>query len=255
MANPNHESAAQFLLDARKRGAPGQRIPADFRPTDNEDGLAIQARITALLGQPIGGYKCSLPSAPRPVLLAPIFAPSIVHASPCPVLAIGATVRIEPEIAFVMARDLLPRATPYADSEIRDAIAEARLVLEILGSRYADADSVTFPEMLADGLANQGLLVGPVVRDSWDKELESLRIVINSPWGVLASHEGRHADGHPVRPLYWLANYLARGGTPLLAGTIVTTGSYCGALDVPIDTPLTFSYGDLGSLSATLSRG
>ena len=137
----------------------------------------------------------------------------------------------------------------------RHILTEARLVLEILGSRYADSDSVTFPEMLADGLANQGLLVGPVVRDPWDKELESLRIVINSPWGVLASHEGRHADGHPVRPLYWLANYLARSGTPLLAGMIVTTGSYCGALDVPIDTPLTFLYGDLGSLSATLSRG
>jgi 2-keto-4-pentenoate hydratase len=254
MANPNHESAAQFLLAARKRGAPGQRIPADFRPTDNEDGLAIQARITSLLGQPVGGYKCSLPSASRPVLLAPIFAPAIMHVSPCPVLAIGATVRIEPEIAFVMARDLLPRDSPYAQSEIRNAIGEARLVLEILGSRYSDADSATFPEMLADGLANQGLFVGPVLRDPWDKELESLRIVINSPSAVLASHEGKHADGHPVRPLYWLANYLAKGGTPLRAGMIVTTGSYCGALDVPIDTALTFAYGDLGSLSATLNR-
>ena len=254
MANPNHESAAQFLVAARKRGAPGPRIPAEFRPTDTDDGLAIQGRMTALVGQPVGGYKCSLPSAPRPVLLAPIFAPTIVHASPCPVLAIGPTVRIEPEIAFVMARDLLPRASPYTESEIRNAIKEARLVLEILGSRYSDADSATFPEMLADGLANQGLLVGPVLRDPWDRELESLRIVIDSPSGVLASHEGKHADGHPVRPLYWLANYLAKSGTPLRAGMIVTTGSYCGALDVPIDTPLTFAYGDLGTLSATLTR-
>jgi 2-keto-4-pentenoate hydratase len=54
--------------------------------------------------------------------------------------------------------------------------------------------------------------------------------------------------------LYWLANYLAKDGTPLRAGMIVTTGSYCGALDVPIDTPLTFKYGDLGSLSVTLNR-
>jgi 2-keto-4-pentenoate hydratase len=254
MANPNHESAAQFLLAARKRGTPGPRIPAEFRPTDDDDGLAIQARITALLGEPVGGYKCSLPSAPRPVLLAPIFAPTISHASSCPVLAIGATVRIEPEIAFVMARDLPPRAAPYTQSEIRNAIKEARLVLEILGSRYSDADSATFPEMLADGLANQGLLVGPVLRDPWDKELESLRIVIDSPSGVLASHEGKHADGHPVLPLYWLGNYLAKGDTPLRAGMIVTTGSYCGALDVPIDTPLTFAYGDLGTLSATLTR-
>jgi 2-keto-4-pentenoate hydratase len=105
-----------------------------------------------------------LPSAPRPVLVAPIFAPTIVRASPCPVLATGATVRIEPEIAFVMARDLPPRASPYTQSEIRDAIGETRLVLEILGSRYSDADSATFPEMLADGLANQGLFVGPVLR-------------------------------------------------------------------------------------------
>src|SRR4029450_12628194 len=109
MVNPNDESAAQFLLAARKRGAPGQRIPAEFRPTNNEDGLAIQARVTSLLEQPVGGYKCSLPSASRPILLAPIFAPTIIHESPCPVPASGATVRIEPEIAFVMARDLLPR--------------------------------------------------------------------------------------------------------------------------------------------------
>jgi 2-keto-4-pentenoate hydratase len=57
-----------------------------------------------------------------------------------------------------------------------------------------------------------------------------------------------------VRPLYWLANYLGIGGTPLRAGMIVTTGSYCGAVDVPIDTPLTFAYGDLGTLAATLTR-
>jgi len=254
MANPNHESAAQLLLAARKRGTPGPRIPAEFRPTDIDDGLANQARMTALLGQPVGGYKCSLPSAPRPVLLAPIFAPTIAHASPCPVRAIGATVRIEPEIAFVMARDLLPRASPYTENEIRNAIKEARLALEILGSRYSDPDSATFPEMLADGLANQGLLVGPVLRDPWDRELESLRIVIDAPWGVLATHEGKHADGHPLRPLYWLANYLAVGGTPLRAGMIVTTGSYCGAVDVPTDTPLSFAYGNLGTLSATLTR-
>src|SRR5207244_10990299 len=120
-----------------------------------------------LLEKPIGGYKCSLPSAPRPVLFAPIFAPTIVHASPCPVLAIGPTVRIEPEIAFVMARDLLPRATPYTASEIRNAMKEARLVLEIPGSRYSDADSATFPEMLADGMANPGLLVVPMLPDPW----------------------------------------------------------------------------------------
>jgi 2-keto-4-pentenoate hydratase len=254
MTNRDRELAAQFLLAARKRRTPGPRIPAQFRPADTDDGLAIQVRVTELLGQRVGGYKCSLPSTPRPVSLAPIFAPAITHASPCPVLAVGATARTEPEIAFVMARDLPRRATAYTDSEVRDAIGEVRLVLEILGSRYSDPDSATFPEVVADGLANQGLFVGPVLHDPWNGELGALPIVIDSHADVLATYQGKHPDGHPVRPLYWLANYLATGGTPLCAGMIVTTGSYCGAIDVPLDTPITVAYGDLGTLSATLTR-
>ena len=44
--------------------------------------------------------------------------------------------------------------------------------------------------------------------------------------------------GHPLRPLVWLANYLASHGTGLTAKQVVTTGSYCGMVDVPLDTPL-----------------
>ena len=50
---------------------------------------------------------------------------------------------------------------------------------------------------------------------------------------------------------------LRNGHVPTLelrAGMIVTTGSYCGVLDVPLDTPLTFTYGDLGTLAMTLTR-
>jgi 2-keto-4-pentenoate hydratase len=250
------ESAAQFLVAARKRGGSGARIPEQYRPYDLDSALAIQARVTSLLGEPIGGYKCALPSEARPTLLAPIFVSAIGHdAFPFPVHAVGATVRIEPEIAFVMARDLTrPAGAGHTDREIRDAIKEVRLVLEILGSRYSEPDSATFPELFADGLMNQGLLVGPAVNDPWNRELGSLDIVIDSPSGVLLTHRGKHPDGHPVLPLYWLAKYLADTETPLRAGAIVTTGSYCGAVDVPLDTPFTVAYSDLGTLSATLTR-
>ena len=219
MNNPNHESAAQFLLAARKRGTPGPRIPAEFRPKNDDDALAIQARVTALVGQPIGGYKCSLPTGPRPVFMAPIFSPTISDAPPpFAVRGVGTTAPIEPEIAFVMARDLPKRATAYSDDEIRDAIKEARLVLEVLGSRYSDPSSVTFPEALAEGLRNQGLFVGPVLHDPWNQELEAFPITISTGRRVLATYEGKHDDRHPARPLYWLANYLAMAGTPLAAG-------------------------------------
>ena len=35
---------------------------------------------------------------------------------------------------------------------------------------------------------------------------------------------------------------------------IVTTGSYCGVIDAPLDVPLTVVYGDHGELSVTLTR-
>jgi 2-keto-4-pentenoate hydratase len=253
VTSSDRESAAQFLFAARKRGTPGPRIPVEFRPADIDDALAIQARVTALVGQPVGGYKCSVPSGPRPVSVAPIFAPTIAP-SPYVVLGIDPIARIEPEIAFVMGRDLPTRATPYSEREIRDAIKDVRLVLEILGPRYSEPASVTYPELLADGLANQGLLLGPVLLDPWNSNIETFPIGIRTAAGVVTTYEGQHADKHPLRPLYWLANYLASGDTPLRTGMIVTTGSYCGAVDVPLDIPLTFAFGDLGTLSATLKH-
>jgi len=254
VTNSNQDSAAQFLFAARERGIPGPRIPVEFRPASIDDALAIQARVTSLVGQPVGGYKCSVPTGPRPVSVAPIFAPTIAHASPYYVRGVDAIARIEPEIAFIMADDLPARANPYSEGEVRDAIKDVRLVLEILGPRYSEPASVTYPELLADGLANQGLLVGPVLLDPWNSNIETFPVSIRTANGVLRTYEGQHADQHPLRPLYWLANYLASGDTPLRAGMIVTTGSYCGAVDVPLDTPLTFAFGDLGTLSATLTH-
>jgi 2-keto-4-pentenoate hydratase len=123
-----------------------------------------------------------------------------------------------------------------------------------MGSRYADAPSAAFPELLADFISNQGLFVGPALADPWQRKLDAFPITIRAGDSIFATRDGRHPDGHPLRPLVWLANYLASQGNPLRAGQIVTTGSYCGVIDVPLGKPLTFTYGDLGSLSVTLTR-
>lgn len=247
------DAAARFLLAARQARTPGARLPAELRPSDPVDALAIQARTSELLGMAIGGYKCSAPTTERPVSYAPIYAPAILDASPYPVPGAGAQVRIEPEIALVMGHDLPPRAAPYSDDEVRNAVREARLVLEIIGSRYAEPSAVTFPELLADNVVNLGLYVGPLLHDPWSKNLDRFPITVRTGATTLVERDGRHPDGHPLRALAWLANHLASRGEALKAGLIVTTGSYCGVLDVPVDTPLTFGYGELGTLAVSLT--
>jgi 2-keto-4-pentenoate hydratase len=248
------DRAARHLLAARRSGQPGARLPEPCRPTKLEDALAIQRRVQALLGADGGGWKCSVPAPGREIAFAAIFAPTIGRASPWRVRAQAGVARIEPEIAFVLGRSLPPRGAPYDDSEVRDAIAETRLVLEILGSRYADPAAVTFAELLADQVSNEGLLVGPVLNDGLSRALDAFPITVDAAARPLHRRDGRHPDGHPLRPLLWLANDLARradiGG--LKAGQIVTTGSYAGALEVPIGTPLRVGFGELGAIDIEL---
>jgi 2-keto-4-pentenoate hydratase len=249
------EAAALHLLTARRHRREGPRLPVSCRPEGIEDALAIQRRLALLLDEPVGGWKCSLPT-PERTIVAPIYAGTIFTKAPCSVSPQDKGARIEPEVAFVLAHDLPPRTEPYTEAEVRAAIGETRLVLELMGSRYVDPASLPFPEMLADSAANYGLYVGPVVPKGLDRVLDGFPIAITGPAGAIFSRDGHHPDGHPLRPLVWLANWFATGGAGwrrgLTAGQIVTTGSYVGAVDVPLATPLTVTFGDLGKLEVTL---
>ena len=253
MLDDLQENAARFLAAARESGRPGERLPEAWRPPDLEAALAIQRRVGELLGQPTGGWKCSLPSPAHPIIAAPMLAPTIVRGPSCTVAAVGDTARVEPEVAFILGRDLPRRDRTYSDAEIVAAIAETRLVLELLGSRYADTSSPTWEEMIADSLQNQGLVVGPLVPGGLDAALESMVVVLRGPRGILSTYDGRHGDGHPLRPMCWLANFLAQRDEGLRAGQVVTTGSYAGAIEVPLGQPLSVTFGGLGSISVELN--
>ena len=249
------EAAALHLVAARRNRRAGPRLPESCRPTSDEDALAIQRRVAVLLDDPVGGWKCSLPT-PEKTLVAPIYRATIRTTGPCSVPAQDARARIEPEIAFVLARDLPPRKAPYTEADVRSAIGETRLVLELLGCRYADPAALPFPELLADSASNHGLFVGPAVPRGLDRPLAAFPIAIAGPATAIFARDGRHPDGHPLRPLVWLANWFGTGGSGwnqgLAAGQIITTGSYVGAVDVPLATPLTVTFGELGKLEVTL---
>ena len=135
------KAGEQYLTELRHPGRFGARWPEASRPATLDDALRIQDRMVRVYGQEVGGFKCSVPTAERTVI-APIFAPTIASAGPYFVRAAtpqaGDTARIEPEIALVLGRNLPPRETLYAEAEIRDAVQEVRLVLEVLSGRYLD---------------------------------------------------------------------------------------------------------------------
>ncbi|AOJ07144.1 2-keto-4-pentenoate hydratase [Burkholderia mayonis] len=247
------DGAARHLVAARRAGVAGALLPDACRPDDIETALAIQSRVAELLGEPVGGWKCALPPPGR-VVVAPILSSTIhmfpMSAGPLRVVADTPTVRVEPEIAFVLDRDLPPRGRPYNEDDVRGAIREVRLAIEVLGCRYADPSRATVFELLADGQFNQGLCVGPVVSGGLHATLDVIALEFRG--GLNRSIDGRHPDGHPFKPLLWLVDFLAARGESVRAGQVVTTGSYAGAIDVPLGQRLTVRFGQLGNLSVEL---
>jgi 2-keto-4-pentenoate hydratase len=247
------EQAAQHLFAARKSATPGERLPESCRPSDADSALAIQDRVLELLGDTVGGWKCAVPLPKAPVILSPIPKSGIVRSSRCRVPTSAA--QIEPEVAFVLSRDLPARGTPYSEAELLAAIGESRFVLELLRTSYANKADASSLEILADAYNNLGLLIGPAIPNALERPLETLHVTITGGGRTIHDRDGRHPSGHPLKAFAWLVQFLNSRGQGLTAGEVVTTGSYAGIVDAPVGVPLRVQLGDLGVIEVEFITG
>lgn len=248
-------NAACFLAARRASGEQGARLPDDCRPQSLDDAFDIQAEVTRHLSARIGAWKCALPLEGR-LTAAPIYARTVHTGSPCAVFARDGHVRVEPELAFILGRDLPVRAEPYSQAEADNAIARTHIALELIDSRYtpAEAAQASFAEKLADGLVNQGLFLGPEVDAGQSCTATDLPIRVHHASGAERLHAGHHPNGLPRSPLYWLVEFLRSRGQGLHAGQAVITGSYAGSFTLPLNDGIAIQYGELGSLAVHFTR-
>lgn len=254
--DPVASAAAAILVARRRSGAQGPRLPERCRPSGLDAALTIQAAVGAQLGERIAGWKCGLPAAGNWVL-APIYAGTahtIDAGVRCALQARSGQARAEPELAFILGRDLPARDRPYSPAEVDAAIARTHLALELIDSRYSDPHEASFAENLADGLLNSGLYIGPQVDAEQARAAGAMAITITVASGAQTRLDGRHPSGDPRVPLYWLAEFLRGKGLGLQAGQAVITGSYAGSFDLPIGEDIAIQYGELGTLTVHFVR-
>jgi 2-keto-4-pentenoate hydratase len=248
-----HEKAASILVAARRQGTQVERLPVELRPSTVDEGFAIQRKVGDVLGREAGAWKCPLPTADK-VIAAPIYADLICRSVECSFSAssVRSTVKAEPELACFMKRDLPPRRYAYSEAEVLDALDDVHLALELLGTRYSHPASLTFPELLADGLFNAGLVIGARVEfpdgATPDHLPAGFTISLTAAGEAPVRLGGRHSDGNVLSPIVWLANFLSERGLGLQAGQAVITGSYAGALELPLGRQLDIGFGALGAL-------
>ncbi|MCE9687651.1 hydratase [Shewanella sp. AS16] len=260
--------AARILAARRNSGSTGPLLPPHLRPKDFDSGFAIQQAVADIYAREhsdaIAGWKCLLPSTDDAMQLktvvAPIYAGSCHSGESCPLWpSAEGLARVEPELAFILGHELPPRPEPYTEAEIDAAIAETRLALELIQSRYQNPVQAGFFDALADGLVNQGLWLGPRLNDAAGLILGRFELgvaCVDAAKGDAAgirTQAARHPNGDPRAGLYWLVNFLSARGIGLQAGQRVITGSYAGVLALPLDTRLRLSYGELGSFELSFT--
>jgi len=250
------QQAAQILVARRIDGSQGERLAENYRPTDINSALAIQNAVSEYwcdtMDDSIGAWKCGLPS-PDKIVAAPIYTRTINSIAPVAVWPKENRARIEPEFAFFFGKDLPARAEPYTTADVDAAIVRTHIALELINSRYADPKSCSFPEMLADGLVNQGLFIGPEINSEHAKAASEFDITVDCANGERSKHQARHPNIHPRAPLYWLVEFLRTQGQGIIAGQAVITGSFAGVIELPLNTNIDIHYAELGTLNVSFT--
>jgi 2-keto-4-pentenoate hydratase len=153
--------------------------------------------------------------------------------------------RIEPEIAFVLGRDLVgPGVTVEDVLAATEAVAPA---LEIIDSRIADW-KITLVDTVADNASSSRFVVGPR-RAVGTLELAALEGRLEVDGTVVGSGMGSAVLGDPAAAVAWLANTLATFGESLSAGEVVIPGALCASVPLVAGSTFRAEIGELGSVS------
>jgi 2-oxo-3-hexenedioate decarboxylase len=126
--------------------------------------------------------------------------------------------RVEPEVAYLLKRELAGTVTPMLALAAVEAVAPA---LEIIDSRY-HAFKFSLTDVVADNSSSSGFVVGPW--NTPDCDVSNLGIVVsfNGTPAVVGSTAA--ILGHPLRSLAAAARFAAEADEPLQAGWIVLAG-------------------------------
>lgn len=126
--------------------------------------------------------------------------------------------RVEPEIAFILKKELHGKVTAAEALAAVEAIAPA---IEIIDSRFTDF-KFSLPEVIADNASSSGFVLG-----GWHDphiNFDNLGLVMCIDGRVVQVGSTAAILGHPLRSLVAAARLAAAAGEPLQPGWVVMAG-------------------------------
>ncbi|TQL47108.1 2-keto-4-pentenoate hydratase [Homoserinimonas aerilata] len=244
------------LLGAYASREPIAPLTATNPDLSVEDAYAVQLHQVAAwkaAGRTVVGYKVGLTSQAMQQQLG-VDQPDFGHLFDDMVLDASAPInldghiapRIEPEISFVLKKDL--RGPGLTAQDVTDAVGHAVISLEIIDSRIADW-KITLADTIADNASSGALVLGDRKIALDDVDLAAAPVTLSRNGEVVGTGLGSAVLGHPIEGAVWLANTLGALGQTLEAGSIIMAGSITAAVAIAPGDTVTADFGELGALT------
>jgi 2-keto-4-pentenoate hydratase len=221
--------AAELLLQARRTVQPIDDLPPGMAPRTLEEAYYIQDLMLEAIGK-AGGWKVGAMTPDGTPFYAPMPVDGFTTSGERIASQYCRLRGVEAEIAFLMGKDLPPRAAPYSRAELIDAIASCHPAIELLESGLLDPDAVDRLTAIADLQSNGGFISGSPVEGWQDFDFANESAQMNVD-GFVRVANGKNAAGCDLlRLVLWLANEAQSRTGGLLAGQWITTGSWTGKI-------------------------
>ncbi|MBL8348823.1 MAG: fumarylacetoacetate hydrolase family protein [Burkholderiaceae bacterium] len=223
------ELAASRLLQARRER---QAQPAPVLP-DAAAAYAAQARVAAALGwfddAPPRHWKSGGPSREAVATHAPL-PPAGVWTSPAQAGAWPFRLRgIEAEVALRLREPVDAGRAAALDLEGARALVDAMCVsIEIVDSRWAEGLQAAALARLADLQSHGALVLGPWVAFDAARDWSTQSCEVRIGAQPVQRFRGTHSMADPAFVLPAWLRHATRDGAVVAAGTVVTTGTWCG---------------------------
>lgn len=160
--------------------------------------------------------------------------------------------RAEPEVAFVLGRDLTgPGVTVAAAAAAVDFVLPA---LELIDSRIADWQ-IGIVDTIADNASSGGVVLGSTARRLGEVDLRLGGCVLHRNGEIVGTGAGGAVLGSPLNSLAWLANTLGERGEGLQAGQVILPGSITASIPFEPGDVINATMAGLGSVTAVIAAG
>lgn len=250
------QEVIEALVAARRQGRPVDAAPLADALGDADAAYAVQAGVARTLGW-FGGtlaphWKSGGPSRQATPGHSGL-PPAGVRPSPADLsdlrLRIG---HVEAELALRLGRDVDAALAADLDMDTASELVDAMAVsIELVDSRWSEGLAAPALLRLADLQCHGALVLGewvPYARRDWSTQRCTVTIGDQSP----QAFTGSHACGDPAWVLPAWLRHLTRGGARVPAGTVVTTGTWCGLLPAAAGQAVHVAFEGIGE--ARLSR-